>query len=116
MTNPTAPQPADPYSPAVLAAHPIRVTLDCRGTNPACRKARRAGRPVHVSPPPFVNGGAHRLVMDTYHYATEREGRDAIAAAEQTAPIVETDDQLYALRAARSNYRLVPGWIDPSRR
>jgi hypothetical protein len=99
----------------------------CTGPNPACRKAHRDGRSVHVIPAipsmdDFVieNDRARKLtpslVMPTNHYATAAEGVAAIELAMRTAPTVTCDDDLYACRRMGIPHFLPVGWIDPTRR
>lgn len=105
---------------------PIKqIDLDCggKGTNPACKAARRAGRPVHIIPgsrfdldPTMCPPDGLTLVLETYHYATEAEAREAVAEAYATAPVVTCDADLYDFRARGIAYKLPEGWIDPSRR
>lgn len=87
-----------------------------RGTNPACKAAAKLGLRVHVSPAPADNIGGQHLVMPTYHYATEADGIAAIEKALRDAPVVTTDDELYAYREQSIAYKLNKGWIDPTRR
>jgi hypothetical protein len=93
------------------------ITPNCggRGTNPACKLGRKQGKPVHITPPPFTPDD-HRLVLNTYHYATETDARRAYELAVQHAPIVHTDADLYTYRAEGTSYKLVPDWIDPTMR
>lgn len=101
---------------------PHILATDCKGPNPACRAAHRAGRPVHVIPPrgrfEIVNDRARKLdptlVLATYHFATAEDGMAAIADAIANAPTVATDDDLYAFRAAGVAHFLPVGWIDPT--
>lgn len=103
---------------------PIKqVDHDCRGTNPDCKAARRAGRPVHIIPgsrfdldPTMCPPDGLTLVLETYHYATEAEAREAVARAYANAPVVTCDDDLYAFRAQKIAYKLPIGWVDPTRR
>ena len=89
----------------------------CTGPNRACRAAHKAGRSVHVIPQTGPDASAHpRLVMPTYHYRTSAEGIAAIAVAEETAPTVTCDDDLYACRRMGIPHYLPVGWIDPTRR
>jgi len=87
---------------------------NCTGPNTNCRKAYRAGRPVHIIP---AHGGVDtpHLVMNTNHYATVDEARAAVADAQVNAVRITTDEELYAARAANQSYILPVGWIDPSR-
>lgn len=88
----------------------------CKGPNKECRAAHRAGRSVHITPA-FDSRTPHpRVVLATYHYATEEEALLALARARTNARIIMTDDDLYAAREANEAYILMPGWIDPSRR
>lgn len=80
-----------------------------------CRDAHRAGLPVHVIPP-LHDPAKPSLVMPSYHFATAEAGIAAINDALANAPIVATDADLYAYRAAGVAYRLPAGWIDPTRR
>jgi hypothetical protein len=89
------------------------IYADCKGPN-ACRRASKAGRPVHIVPPRSSSGLS--VVLPTYHYATEVEARDALALAEASAPLVTCDSDLFAYRAQRIAYKLPVGWVDPSRR
>jgi len=94
------------------------LSLNCTGPNPACRKAAKEGRKVHVIPAlPKEPGNEPYLVMPTYHYATEAEGEAAIQAAIMIeARTVKNDEDLYAYRAAQRPHYLPVGWVDPSRR
>lgn len=82
----------------------------CTGPNRACRAAHRAGRSVHIIP------GTRGLVLNTYHYATEEQAREALAYAEATAPTIRNDADLESARAYGLSYRLPVGWIDPTMR
>lgn len=105
---------------------PIKsVDLNCggRGTHADCKAGRKAGLPVHIIPgsrfdldPTMRPPDGLTLVMPTYHYATERQARDAVAEAYATAPVVTCDDDLYAFRACNIAHKLPVGWVDPSRR
>lgn len=99
----------------MTAARAAAITYNCtgRGGNARCRAAHKAGRPVHIIPP--WSSDTPTIVLPTYHYATEQEARAALAAAD-AAPIVTTDDELYAYRAAAIAHRLPVGWTDPTRR
>lgn len=89
----------------------------CTGPNRACRAAHRAGRSVHVIPAMSRDAANHpRLVMPTYHYRTSDEGIIAIAEAEENAPTVTCDADLYRFRKMEIPHFLPVGWIDPSRR
>jgi len=101
MTNTT------PFTMTVLSH-------DCKGPNPACRKAGRAGRLVHMIPESHPK--RPRLVLPTYHFSTIAEGAVAIADANAVAPTVATDADLYRYRAEGVAHFLPVGWIDPSRR
>jgi hypothetical protein len=89
------------------------IYADCKGPN-ACRRASKAGRPVHIVPPRSSSGLS--VVLPTYHYATEREALAALELAEATAPVVTCDSELFLYRAQRIAYKLPTGWVDPSRR
>ncbi|NEB63514.1 hypothetical protein G3I61_28295 [Streptomyces diastaticus] len=63
---------------------------------------------------PQLDSGS--LIMPTYHYASEEDGRAAIEQAHETAPVITTDDELYDARARGIAHKLSAGWIDPSMR
>lgn len=91
----------------------------CKGPNPHCRAAFKSGLPVHVIPnSPVWERPADELtiILPTYHYATEREARQAVAEAHASAPVVTCDDDLYAFRARGIAHKLPVGWVDPTRR
>jgi hypothetical protein len=56
------------------------------------------------------------LVMPTYHYATEDEGREAIHEALRTAPTVYGDADLAEYRERNIPHFLPVGWVDPTMR
>lgn len=91
-----------------------RVEAKCTGRNPACRRARKAGRPVHLIPRTIK--GRPSLVLPDYHFATVDEALTAFAVADATAPVVVVDDDLYRHRAGGVAYKLPEGWVDPTRR
>ncbi|QKZ20276.1 hypothetical protein [Streptomyces chartreusis] len=112
---------------AAVAAHiaarqapvhgPLRrdhVWEECTGPNRHCKKAHRQGRPVHIIPAAFADSSS--LVLPTHHYASQDEARAAVADARRTADTIAADRQLYTARRLRRPYRLLPGWIDPTRR
>lgn len=41
------------------------ITHDCKGTNPACRKARKEGRPLHMVP---MNFEGQSVVLPDCHF------------------------------------------------
>jgi hypothetical protein len=87
----------------------------CKGPNARCRRDARDGRHVHLIPMSHV-GEEPQLVMPTYHYATEAQGRAAITAAWETAEVIRTREQLNAARRDGRPHKLAVGWIDPTRR
>jgi hypothetical protein len=93
-----------------MSAHVLAAI--CTGPNRACRAAHKSGRSVHVIP---ESGGpkSPRLVMPTNHYRTSAEGVIAIAEAEESAPTVSSDADLFAYREAGMPHFLPVGWIDP---
>ncbi|MFJ3365839.1 hypothetical protein [Streptomyces anthocyanicus] len=93
---------------------PDHVWEECTGPNRHCKKAHRQGRTVHVIPADFADSS--HLVLPSYHYASEEEARAAVAHARRTAVVIGADGQLYKARRLRRPYRLLPGWIDPTRR
>lgn len=106
-----APKPPTVYGPLRF---PDFVRPDCTGPNRNCRKAVRQGRSVHIIPSGFADGG--HLVLPTYHYETEEQARDAVEAARRDAVVIRSDAMLCEARRRRQAYRLLPGWIDPTRR
>ncbi len=85
-----------------------------RGGNVECKAAHKRGLSVHIIPGHVSD--QPRLVMPTYHYATEEEAREAVRIARLTAPTVTCDDDLYACRRMRTPHFLPVNWIDPTRR
>lgn len=85
---------------------------NCTGPNPECTRDARDGRTVHMIPR-LHSGG---LVMPSYHFASEEEGREALTQAYETAPTITTDEELHEARRQGIPHKLSPGWIDPSRR
>lgn len=69
-------------------------------SHPACRKARREGRPVHITPAPHDPRAENfTLALPEYHFATEDEAIAALDAAWDNAEIasnVEERDAAYA--------------------
>ncbi|MER7688778.1 hypothetical protein [Streptomyces sp. NPDC097610] len=93
---------------------PDHVWEECTGPNRHCKKAHRQGRTVHIIPAAFADSS--HLVLPTNHYTSEEKARSAVAYARRTAAIITTNEQLYEARRLRQPYRLLPGWIDPTRR
>ncbi|MGW0844326.1 hypothetical protein ACWD26_30135 [Streptomyces sp. NPDC002787] len=93
---------------------PDHVWEECTGPNRHCKKAYRQGRTVHIIPAAFADSS--HLVLPTNHYASQEEARAAVADARRTAVIIAADGQLYKARRLRRPYRLLPGWVDPTRR
>lgn len=99
--------------PTGLVAEVLR--SDCSGPNPACRAAAVKGRKVHVTTGQR-SAFQEALVMPTYHFKTSAEGIESIYDAWETAPLVQTDEDLDRYRAENRAHRLPVGWVDPSRR
>lgn len=93
-----------------MATDGIFIYTDCTGPNRACKAAAKAGRTVHIIPPPGS------VVLGTYHYATETEARAAFAHDQANAPMVNTDDDLARYTKAKVSYRLPEGWVHPDYR
>lgn len=85
---------------------------NCTGPNPQCKRDARNGRLVHM----IADIDCGSLVMPTYHFASEEEGREALTRADETAPTVTTDAELYEMREQGIPHKLPAGWVDPSRR
>lgn len=98
----------------VLQRYPLVMRAECKGSNAACRLARRLGRPVHLIPP--YDAGAPALVLPDYHYASEAEAVAALEQAEACAPLIASDAELRTARQLGIPYRLPVGWVDPERR
>lgn len=90
------------------------LSANCKGPNDACKRAHAEGRHIHMIP--MTDRSEDSLVMPGYHFTSEHAGRDAIQLAWDTAPVIETDAQLYEARAWGVAYKLRPGWVDPSMR
>ena len=88
----------------------VHIRLNCTGPNINCRSAAKEGKTVHIIPAPGD------VVLNTYHYATEDEAREALARAQATAPTIRNDDDLFRCRSNGLSYRLPIGWTDPSMR
>jgi hypothetical protein len=106
-----APKPPVVHGPLRF---PDWVTHDCTGPNHNCRKAARQGRSVHIIASEFADGS--HLVLPTYHYETEEQARAAVETARRDAVVIRSDAMLFEARRRRQAYRLLPGWIDPTRR
>ncbi|MBP2055016.1 hypothetical protein J2Z21_008028 [Streptomyces griseochromogenes] len=85
---------------------------NCTGPNPHCKREARDGRRIHM----IARLDSGSLVMPSYHYATEEEGREALTRAYETAPTITTDAELYAAREQGIPHKLPASWIDPSMR
>ncbi|MCX4666403.1 hypothetical protein OG453_06940 [Streptomyces sp. NBC_01381] len=110
----TAPKKAVEEAPQSRAAH-LQITVtshNCTGPNARCKRETAAGRPVHVIP--RLDSG--NLVMPSYHFTSEEEGRQAITQAYESAPTITTDAELYEAREQGIPHKLPAEWIDPSRR
>lgn len=88
------------------------LSQDCTGPNPHCKREAREGRRVHM----IAEIDAGSLVMPTFHFVSEDEGREAFARADETAPVITTDAELYAAREQGIPHKLSADWVDPSMR
>jgi hypothetical protein len=93
---------------------PTHITPVCKGTNRACKKAVREGRPLHVIPPAI--DGQPWIVLPTYHFVNEEEALRAVLDAMRDAPLVTCDEDLYRFRAEGIAHKIPRGFIDPTRR
>jgi hypothetical protein len=94
-------------------------TIDpnCRGSHPACRAARRAGRLVHIVPGWRVWDDAFSsIILPDYHFETAEDAVEFLDFAIETAPVVTCDEDLYDFRARKIAHKTPMGWVDPSRR
>lgn len=85
----------------------------CSGPNAACRKAHLAGRSVHILLGDHPKG---HLVLPTYHFTTEVEGRTMLLRAKRRAVMINSIIDLYDARVAQVPYIIPFTWIDPTRR
>ena len=92
------------------------LNVHCTGPNRECRAHAKAGKRVHLIPSMSVREQYGSLVLPSYHFATIEEGAAYIDNAVKTAPLVETDEDLYRFREQNIAHRLPKGWVDPSRR
>ncbi|MFF4869871.1 hypothetical protein [Streptomyces sp. NPDC000961] len=90
----------------------VVLTRDCTGPNERCVRDARDGRRVHM----YAQLEGASLVLPTYHFASEEDGRTQIQRAYDEAPTITTDAELYDARARGVAYKLNGNWIDPSRR
>lgn len=68
-----------------------------RGGHPACKKAHKEGRSVHMIPPTYREDRAY-LSLPSYHFATVAEAEEAYMRARKEAIVVhnvrERDEEL----------------------
>lgn len=88
---------------------------NCSGPNPHCALAASRGRYAHVIALTEIYEEPS-LVMPSYHFQTIEDGIEAVRHAWATAPVITSDEELYAARRDKIPHKLPVGWIDPSRR
>lgn len=78
------------------------IDSECTGPNPACRRAHRAGRIVHIIPAHTDPRAENcHIALNTYHYATRDDALAALEIAWKSSILVDNPrdrDEQYRLR------------------